>query len=326
MSKQNRQEVTVFFNKRNWTNIKRVIESFLNEKEQNDKSEWNTVVKKIEISIQNQNSEHLSIGIPFDVERLDKIKSIIKAICQRKGGNWLKWGDDIASSIDKTIENPEVVRAKEDAWNLWEEAAWRMEEENAGKEMYNDAASFLMMAIERYPQPFQEAHSLLATAALRLGKADLAQEHADLALKYNSSDFSAQSVKVYLAASQLQLFKMSGIAGMDGSLTDLIIGAFAWFKTSKSQDRFRKEVEEWLSIFVSQTNSSRYKVDDFLYHAQEIMELADRIMQKPVLQSIAMMMYDAIISVNLDKLSFESRQVLEQARRIQVLAQGRTRL
>jgi len=219
--------------------------------------------------------------------------------------------------------------------SIWQQAAQIAYDANATVKDLQDAASWLIMLIEKADEPFPEVHYLLAHVASRLNDDDFAEKHADIALRYSPNDFDSQSIKVELAAKKLNLTDMFDVVKVANSsssdtvaaLTLLLGGTLGQKNASNSQDVFTSEVEKLLSVFRNLAITPGYSCEDYAYQASTIAILADDISSDTrasfTFSQLLTKMYQTIGSVNPQELPCQDSNSLNEAYKIYLSAQGR---
>jgi hypothetical protein len=223
---------------------------------------------------------------------------------------------------------------RDEMQSIWQQAAQIAYDANATVKDLQDAASWLIMLIEKADEPFPEVHSLLAYVASRLNDDDFAEKHADIALRYSPNDFNSQSIKVQLAAKKLNLTDMFDVVKVAGSSSDdtvaaltLLGGILGQKNVSNSQNVFTSEVEKLLSVFRNLAITPGYSCEDYAYQASIIAMYADVISSDTrtsfKFSQLLTKMYQTIGSVNPKELPCQDSNSLNEAYKIYLSAQGR---
>jgi hypothetical protein len=323
MSDGNFQNVTVFMPKHAWNNLQTVLSDQNNRKTKKQEA----IIQRIKTTIVNYADRNQNIGISFSLDHLETVKSFLRDVClNNDDDNWREWGESVIDVIDGAIDNAqEVNRVGEEAWNLWERAAFHLEQENTTEQHYRDAVSLLSLAIKKAKSPFPDAHSLLVNVAVQLQDFDLAAQHADITLKYFPNHFMAQFAKVIVAGQKIKLFNLRGFANQpDGFLTNILAVA-AVVDTSHSQKVFTKEMQRLLRIFENLV-SSRISCEDYVYMTSLILELANSLSSNHKMKNpfghLQNEMYRAVGNVNIANLPYQYEEYRAEAQRLCLIAQG----
>lgn len=244
----------------------------------------------------------------------------------------------------------EYVLAFRNAMQEWQTASDR---QNLGA--YNNAVSFMLIAIKKAGQVVPRFHSLLAMMyyemaacqaqaggrnADKLANQSLAsaQQQATIALQNNPLEFRAQLVKTWIAGDNVLFMKggasnllptSRGFAEALGETFGRAIGtsiAAAQSQTSKSN--FKKELTKLLDIFNTWFGDYYVDATEFVFAATNLMNLADVCSEDKLFE--AGKIYAGIANVNLDDLKYDDvspddqEDLQQEIYRIRVLAEGRS--
>jgi tetratricopeptide (TPR) repeat protein len=192
---------------------------------------------------------------------------------------------------------------------------------DADESTYRDAVALLLMAIESAGEPFPRAHSILASLCYDLKEFEQAERHANTALNYDSSEFTAQYIKTLMAADNMTWLK-SPLAVLQAGAFSI---GYAVTNTMTTQSRFKKEAGQLILIF-KELCSEGIDGDEFVRYSQQLKGIADWISKNKVpMKEIMQSMYAVIVNAPMDTISCDDNVTLTEVKKIRLLAQGSAR-
>jgi hypothetical protein len=231
---------------------------------------------------------------------------------------------------------------------------WDIATEHQNINSYNNAVSFMLLAIKKAPEPFPKMHSFLAMifyeAAICQAQqsdrhaekkskqlVDSAIAQANTALQLSPREFRAQLVKTFVASDNIlyltggasNLIPRHGISGKGfveflGRAASTSVAAG---RVGVSQAKFKGEVKSILEIYNQEFSEYYIDATDFCYYTDQLMLIADFDNNNKL--GGARDIYQSIMNVELGDLKYDDlddetkKEVEQEVLRLRALAEGR---
>lgn len=231
---------------------------------------------------------------------------------------------------------------------------WTIASEHQNMNSFNNAISFMLLAIKKSPEPYPKMHSFMSMifyeAAICQAQQNIrdagkksnqlvnkAISHANTALQLNEWAFRAQLVKTFVASDNI-LYMTGGASnliprhGVSGKGFVEFLGraastSVAAGRVGVSQAKFKGEVKRMLEIYDHEFAEYYVDATDFCFYTEQLMLIADFCSNNKI--SGAVDIYTSIMNVDLSDLKYDDlnddakKEVEQEVLRLRALAEGR---
>lgn len=224
----------------------------------------------------------------------------------------------------------DVYELYDNALDILRDAGWPRNE--LDDRQYLDAVSFLKLAIQKAGEPFPEANSVLARVYYFGDNYQDSWDEATKALSADPDEIRSQLNKVFILTDTVVVVKGGAFGSLGKFFKANSIGEGFQLgqeasEAAMSQRQLRREIEHLLEIY-DRLCSRGIESNEYRYLSQNLITIADAIIEKKVPFARKINIYAHIKNVSLDRIEYDPDEDIEAekagVRKVRQLADGRS--